>query len=335
MITLKILTIVVPSYNTELYIDECLPTVISSKSIDDIEILLVNDGSTDNTLKKARYFEELYPQSIRVIDKENGGHGSVINRGIKEATGKYFKVIDGDDWVDTAAFNQLVSCLKRVDVDLVMNPYIIYNVATKKETIVNKIKIPSNRIFTFEDYLNLLPLMALHAITYRTDILRLNGIYLQEKCFYEDAEYDIYPMLYIKSFLYLEKPVYIYRIGTLTQSVNPVNAIRNKKMLSIITDNLIRFYKNMPAEISTKRKKYVENQICHIIRNNYAVYLKMPIGIKVFNSIKKYDRALKKKSIELYHSSSSLSIKALRMNNYLVYIIECQLFYLLRRKRGF
>ena len=129
--------------------------------------------------------------------------------------------------------------------------------------------------------------------------------------------------------------MYIYRIGTLTQSVNPVNAIRNKKMLSIITDNLIRFYKNMPAEISTKRKKYVENQICHIIRNNYAVYLKMPIGIKVFNSIKKYDRALKKKSIELYHSSSSLSIKALRMNNYLVYIIECQLFYLLRRKRGF
>ena len=122
---MKILTIVVPSYNTELYIDECLPTIISSKSIDDIEILLVNDGSTDNTLKKARYFEELYPQSIRVIDKENGGHGSVINRGIKEATGKYFKVIDGDDWVDTAAFNQLVSCLKRVDVDLVMNPYII------------------------------------------------------------------------------------------------------------------------------------------------------------------------------------------------------------------
>ena len=119
----KILTVTIPSYNTEKYIDECLPYLIDERIISDIEILIVSDGSIDNTVSVAQKWADKYPDSIRVIDKENGGHGSTINRGILEATGKYFKVVDGDDWVVTENFVKLIEFLKGVDVDLINNPY--------------------------------------------------------------------------------------------------------------------------------------------------------------------------------------------------------------------
>lgn len=332
---MKTLTVVVPSYNTEKYIDECLPTFITSGSIDDVEILLISDGSTDNTLEKIRYYEAIHPDSIRVIDKENGGHGSVINRGIKEAAGKYFKVIDGDDWVDSKAFDNLVNRLKRIDADLVLNPYILHNIVTQKDVVLGKANIQNNHVYKFDDWVNGLPLLALHAVTYRTEMLRNSGIHLQEKCFYEDAEYYIYPVPHIETMAYLDEPVYVYRIGSPTQSVNPKNAIRNKDMLAIIVDNLIQFYNDLPTELSPQKKKYINNQICHIIRNNYGIYLKMPIGREAFEGIEKFDKSLKEKSIELYHSSSSIAVRALRLNNYPVYTIGCKMFQLKREKRGF
>lgn len=124
----KILTITIPSYNTSQYIDSCLPTFLSNKKIlKDIEILIINDGSKDDTLVKAKYYENKYPETIKVVDKENGGHGSTINSGIKLASGKYFKIVDGDDWVDNNNFTNLVQQLKKIDTDMVVNPYVEYN----------------------------------------------------------------------------------------------------------------------------------------------------------------------------------------------------------------
>ena len=103
----KILTVVMPSYNAEPYLCETIPTILASEFVNDVELIIVNDGSKDNTLEIARDFEKKYPNTIRVIDKENGGHGSAINVGIEAASGKYFKIIDADDWVDTKAFSEL------------------------------------------------------------------------------------------------------------------------------------------------------------------------------------------------------------------------------------
>ena len=95
----KVLTIVIPAYNVEQYIDRCLESVTTHvDSLDDLEIIVVNDGSKDNTLELAQRYAVKYPQSVRVIDKPNGGWGSGINRGIEEATGKYLKTLDSDDW---------------------------------------------------------------------------------------------------------------------------------------------------------------------------------------------------------------------------------------------
>ena len=104
----KILTVTVPSYNVEKFLENTLDSFVDERVLDDIEVLIVDDGSKDKTAEIGRKYEEKYPDTFRVISKENGGHGSTINRGIGEAKGKYFKVVDGDDWVDQDGFAELI-----------------------------------------------------------------------------------------------------------------------------------------------------------------------------------------------------------------------------------
>ena len=113
----KILTVTIPSYNVEAYLEDCLESFVNSEVMDDIEVLIVNDGSSDNTAKIAQRYVDKYENTFRLINKENGGHGSTINTGVREAKGKYFKVVDGDDWVDTRSFIHLVKVLKESDAE--------------------------------------------------------------------------------------------------------------------------------------------------------------------------------------------------------------------------
>ena len=114
----KILTVTVPSYNVQAYLEDCLESFVNSEVMDDIEVLIVNDGSSDDTATIAERYVSKYENTFRLINKENGGHGSTINTGAREARGKYFKVVDGDDWVDTRSFIRLVKLLKEIDADI-------------------------------------------------------------------------------------------------------------------------------------------------------------------------------------------------------------------------
>lgn len=332
---MKILTIIIPSYNTEMYMDECLPTITSIKNIEDLEILLINDGSKDGTFNKALQYQKLNPSSIRVIDKENGGHGSVINRGIKEAKGKYVKVIDGDDWVISNELERLVENLKTIDVDLVLNPYVMHNIVSESEKKCGVAKLKSGEEYAFDEIASEIPLLALHGITYRTSMLRENRVRFQEKCFYEDAEYYIYPVQFISNVMYFDFPVYIYRIGSVTQSVNPQNAIRNKKMLERIVNNLIGYYIALPNSIKVEKKNYIKRQITNVIKNMYGLYLKMPVSKKTYEELKEFDYGLMRKSDELYDGCSSFAVRLLRLKVYYVYVIGYRMFKLVRKIRGF
>ena len=90
----KILSVVIPAYNMEKYLDECIGSITRSEFIDSIEIIVVNDGSKDDTSRIAHNWELRFPQSVRVVDKENGGHGSAINLGARICVGKYFKILE-------------------------------------------------------------------------------------------------------------------------------------------------------------------------------------------------------------------------------------------------
>ncbi|MGX2951576.1 glycosyltransferase family 2 protein, partial [Ursidibacter sp. B-7004-1] len=238
----KILSIVVPSYNAEIYLPETMPTILSISNLDKIELIIVNDGSSDNTLSIAKQFEKKHPNSVVVIDKENGGHGSTINSGIKIATGKYFKIVDADDWVNSENLNSLVDYLSNIDDDEVISPFIKVFIYTQEERIYEyKIK-EAYKTYSYETFLKetqKLPLM--HSITIKTSILKDNNITIDEKCFYVDLEYNTFPMPYIKTVSYFDKPVYRYRLGSPTQSVSLSSYIKNVKMHRKVILALINF----------------------------------------------------------------------------------------------
>ena len=131
----KVLTISIAAYNVEKFLKKTLDSLII-ENMELLEVLIVNDGSKDNTLQIARKYEEQYPNTFKVIDKENGGYGSTINEGIKYATGKYFKQLDGDDWYDTKNLNQFCLKLKQIDTDMIYTPYIKHKITDKTEEIV-------------------------------------------------------------------------------------------------------------------------------------------------------------------------------------------------------
>ena len=334
---MKVLTIVVPSYNTSVHINACLPTMIDNQFIDKIEILLINDGSTDQTETLLKQYEKKYPDSIRVISKENGGHGSVINRGIQEATGKYFRVVDGDDPLITKNLNGLINKMSKLDSDIVFTPYYQDNIGTGERALCCTSDLKMGVEYKFEDVAGNLQCIPLHAISFKTSLLRDNHIHVQEKCFYEDEEYILYPIPYVNTITYYSEPVYIYRIGVPGQSISVEKVIKNRKMLETITENLCLFYeREVDQGLSKGKELYLSSAICDVIRNMYGMFLKMPRSRETMSLINEFNKKCGQWSPTLYlKSGEDTAINLIRKNNYLLYSCAHVLFKQKMKKRGF
>lgn len=194
-----------------------------------IEILVVNDGSNkDNTASIADEYAEKYPEIIRAIHKENGGHGDAVNIGMRNATGKYFKVVDSDDWVDAQAFLKVISFLESMhsrneDIDLLFTNFVYNKVGVKHNRVMKYTSaLPQNRVFTWEDKLkiNKAQYILMHSVTYRLDILKECNLELPKNTFYVDNIYLYKPLPYVKKMYYLDANLYQYFIGRDDQSVN-------------------------------------------------------------------------------------------------------------------
>lgn len=236
------LTVVVPAYNIERYIGKLIESFkyVAENYQGQFEVLIVNDGSVDETVDIAEKLIASHPfDNIRVINKENGGHGSTINRGLQEATGKYFKVIDGDDWVDKLAFESLLDKLGQADQDMIITDYTEQYVLDHKTNLVQPIAIekanqvqsgiPNQRV-------------PMHSITYKTAILRDNHISLSEGIFYVDIQYTIFPLKYVQSWIYYPLNVYQYLLGRANQSVNINSYIKNAKHHLKVLKSILEFY---------------------------------------------------------------------------------------------
>ncbi|SNI81190.1 glycosyltransferase family 2 protein [Streptococcus pneumoniae] len=237
-----LLTIVMPSYNIQDYISRGIESFqqVHPDYKQKFEVLIVNDGSTDDTAKVAE--EALRKDSFlngRIITKENGGHGSTINRGIQEAKGKFFKVIDGDDWVIPSEFEKFLDTLSVAGVDMVLTDFTeqhVYNNTTVRNDFIEKYEvgeeysgIPERRI-------------PMHSVTYRTSILVDNRIRLSEKTFYVDIQYTLFPLEYVHSFGYWNYDVYQYYIGRPEQSMNIESMKRNVRHHLIVTNSVLGFF---------------------------------------------------------------------------------------------
>lgn len=257
----KILSICVPSYNIENYIDKCIGSMIDESIMDKLEIIIVNDGSKDLTLTKAIEWKEKFPQSIVVVDKPNGGHGSTINSAINVATGKYFKNIDGDDWVEIKAFIELINKLETVNVDVVFTDFtsVYINSGTQVlESVKRRHDFKENEVFNIDELLDHNSVPAMHTLTYKTDLLKKNNIKLTENCFYVDVQFYAFPMLYVKSAIYLPINVYQYRLEREGQSVSVDGLIKHYDNHLTVLKSIIQFDNTITDE---KYKKYLRRII--------------------------------------------------------------------------
>ncbi|KSU07532.1 Glycosyltransferase [Lactococcus lactis subsp. lactis] len=274
-----------------------MPYLINDSIIDDIEILVVSDGSKDNTVAVAGKWKKKYPQSIRVIEKENGGHGSTINRGIAEARGEYFKVIDGDDWVKTDNLVQLVSFLKTADVDIINNPYFEHDEVTKDETMMMTLDIKSNQINDYAEIVKKIKIPPMHTVTYKTSILKENNIKIDEKMFYVDAEYITFPLPFVKTQVYLDFPVYVYRVNSGTQSMAIDNMVKNRAMHFSVLKHELDFIKNLPSDIASSVRVALKQRLSELIIAQYVIELSIKDRRTRLDETKKVTEFLKNEGV--------------------------------------
>ncbi len=229
---MKLITFAIPSYNSENYLSHAVDTILSGG--EDVEILIINDGSQDGTAAIADDYEKRYPSIVRAIHKPNGGHGSGVNRGLQEASGLYYKVVDSDDWVEETALKMLLDTLKAhiaqgEEADLYITNY-VYDHAQDNTQFQRAYRrqLPSNRFFGWDTVgaFHGANVLLMHSLLYKTQVLRSSGILLPEHTFYVDNIYAYQPLGYAKKLYYLDVDLYHYFIGRADQSVNMNNFLK-------------------------------------------------------------------------------------------------------------
>ena len=302
----KLLTFSIAAYNVEKYLDKLLGTILCVPSHEMVEVLVVSDGSTDQTVQIAKSYEKKYPETVRLIDKENGGHGSTINRGMKEAKGKYFKAIDGDDWVNSEALEKLLSCLPNIDSDLILMDY--KTCYEGGEDVLEKTaQLEPLRVFDFDEVVSKIPYMRYHAVIYRTKMLQDNKIHLDEHCFYVDSEFMLFTIPFIKNITYVPYALYCYRIGLGEQSVSAVGRRKHIADGDRVEESLLNFYKTLSNTISEGRKQYIENGIAAHCTFHINSLMLCEESKKIKQKIIALDANVKNVSVQIYNNMNQMS----------------------------
>ena len=265
----RVLAIGIPSYNAAPYIDRCIPTFIHEKLMDRIEVIIVNDGSKDNTADLAEKYRALYPNTVRVINKENGGHGSAVNAALYATSAKYYKVVDVDDWVDTQELINLVDFLENCDSDIVSNAYQTVDMVSGFSTDVNNYNVEYGKEYHLRDLDVENLYLSIHSTTYKTKLLQDHNIALQEKTFYVDVEYQLMPFPYVNTVTFLNNIVYKYMVGNVNQSVSVENFVRRYEDHNRVVHRIIEFLKT--AELNPAQKSYVHTVFEKVIYTHYCL----------------------------------------------------------------
>lgn len=331
----KILTVVVPAFNAEPYLQTGLDSFCHAEWLSDIEVLVINDGSSDGTLEIAEKYAELYPDTYRVISKENGGHGSGINCGIENAIGTYFKVVDADDWVDKKAFGKLVNYLKMTEDDLVYSGFLwafdrgeaaVELFEKKPEMEIPFQGVVYEKSYLFDDIAERL-YIKMHHITIKTEILRNMEHKIDENCFYVDSEYITYPIPDVKTVSFLSDFVYMYRIGAPGQSVSMEKLKRNEQHYDKVIRSLLDFYfelGNVKA-CSLPKRRYLACIIARVIAGKYKIMLSSPAVKDTKRQMISFEEQLKLQYPDIYYANVNYAVTILRFSHYTCYSLIAML----------
>lgn len=272
----KLLTIVIPTYNMQVYLHRCLDSlIVPDEQMAQLEVLVINDGSKDNSSAIAHEYETKYPSTFCVIDKENGNYGSCVNRGLAEASGKYIKVLDADDWFDTTEFSRYLKALQQVDVDMVLTPFKIYNEGTRDISLSTQPNIQEGIVMDFQTCSPAkLFRYSMHMITYRTSLLREMNYRQTEGISYTDTEWTHVPQYKVKTFEWFHNAVYCYRIGRIGQTMEASELSKNIWKYEVICRSLIENSKKYPQKKTCLlAEEFNIQQITFLAENIYHMFL--------------------------------------------------------------
>lgn len=219
------ITFVVPCYNSQDYMERCIQSLLAGG--EDVEILIIDDGSTDLTGEIADRYQAQYPEMIRVVHQENGGHGAGVNKGLELARGLYFKVVDSDDWLDSDACHKLLVQIKYFSdkqlPDLIVCNYVYDHLKEgMQNTIHYRNLFPKERLCTWKEMGRFRPsqYLVMHALLFRTELLRKANVVLPKHTFYVDNLFACKPLPFVRAIYYMDVDLYHYYLGRQDQSVN-------------------------------------------------------------------------------------------------------------------
>lgn len=217
---------------------------------EEVEIIIVDDGSKDGTAAIADEYAEKYPTIVKAVHQENGGHGEAVNAGLRHATGLYFKVVDSDDWVSISAYKEILKTLEKLAgakpmVDMLISNFVYEKEGVKRKKVMSyRSAFPQDQVFTWDDvkFLHKGQYILMHSVIYRVEMLRNCGLELPKHTFYVDNIFVYQPLPHVKSMYYLDVNFYRYFIGRDDQSVNEKVMISRIDQQILVTKLMLGYY---------------------------------------------------------------------------------------------
>ena len=274
---MKLLSIAIPCYNSQDYMEKCIESLLVGG--EEVEILVVDDGSSDRTAEIADAYAAKYPTIVKAIHQENGGHGEAVNAGIRNATGLYFKVVDSDDWVNKEAYIKILETLYELlrgpqTVDLLISNFVYEKQgAARKKVMQYRRCLPQDRVFGWEEVKHMPKgkYLLMHSMIYRTELLHECGLELPKHTFYVDNLFAFEPLPYVKNLYYLDVNFYRYFIGRDDQSVNEKVMIKRIDQQIRVNKLMVDAYINCPN--TDKHLKNYMFSYLDIITTIYSIML--------------------------------------------------------------
>lgn len=304
---MKLLSIAVPSYNSEDYLHRCVDTLVLGGH--EVEVIIVDDGSSDRTAEIAREYIARFPGIVSLEQKANGGHGSAVNRGLKVASGKYFKVVDSDDWLDADAYRRVLDCLRQQEaagqsLDILITNYIyeyFYNGTRKNIRYSNA--MPENKLISWKHLskFRINQLLTMHSMIHRTELLRDCKLELPEHTFYVDNILAYQPLPLAKRIMYIDADFYRYFIGRPDQSVNTANMIKRIDQQLLVNKIMLQFYHldRDVADLSLRKYMYRHLSMIVTITNVHLVMSKEEVNLQKMEDLWEFIREFDAKAYKI------------------------------------
>lgn len=303
----KLLSLVIPTYNMEAFLPDCLNTlIVEDELMPLLEVLIIIDGSTDQSAQIGQEFADRYPDTFRVIIKSNGNYGSCVNRGIDEARGKYIKTIDADDKCKEGSLQLFLRQISEVDADMIISDYAGWNMQTGHIDHFCY-HLPSPEIFDIEQlkFKPQTPLM-MHAVAYRTSMLRSMHYRQTEGIFYTDQEWTFMPVSSVKSIWYFPHILYIYRVGREGQTVDINVWVHHADQEILGLRKMTEFYEGIKDNISKDLKNFMEYRLHFRATAIYKHLFIRSFGSVSDDVISEFDQYVCKHQPEFYQKAESL-----------------------------